>query len=134
MLRLLVPCLLAFVVLTGCSGSGGTAIEPYKGYPEFETFDSDAMMMVGPPASAGDWAEVKKGASHPTFIQEAEAIANSQVPAGIANGKALKDDLSAKLNHLIEVAQKQKAADVEAAYQEFLVAWSKLAEAVSAAR
>jgi hypothetical protein len=92
------------------------------------------MMMVGPPASAGDWAEVKKGASHPTFVREAEAIANSQVPSEVANGETLKEDLAAKLNHLIEVAQNQGVPEVQPAYEEFLVAWTKLAEAVSAAR
>jgi len=90
-------------------------------------------MMVGPPATANDWAGVKKGATSPSFVSQAERIINSTVPPGIAHGAELKNDVDTHLKELMEIAKTGKGPDVEAAYKDFKSAWDKLAGAVDAA-
>jgi len=121
------------VMAAGCFGSSGTAVDPFEGYPAVQAFSNDPLMMVGPPASQGNWAEVKRGAAHPQFIKGAEEFNAAPVPSGLRDGEAMKSDVSAKLNALIEAAKSKKNEEVETAYKEFKAAWDKLAGAVSAA-
>lgn len=128
----------SFVALTllcalGCGGRAGKAPDLFSGYPEVRAFAEDALMMVGPPATANDWAGVKKGAASPSFVSQAENIMNSTVPSGITNGAELKNDVDTYLKKLMEIAKTGKDSDVEAAYKDFKSAWDKLAGAVDAA-
>ena len=121
--------LLAVLIAGGCS-SGTSSPMNNEEFTAVRELSGDTLMMVGPDASMGRWAVVKKAASSKEFADKVAKFESATVPASIPDGAALKEKTVKALQNFIAAAKASDNASLEAAWKELHAAIGNLNAAV----
>jgi hypothetical protein len=126
-LLLLIASILALAPLSGCGSSGPPTSVASDQFPALQELSMDTLMMIGPDASMGRWAVVKKVAASPAFEEKVGHFEKAEIPSQISNGPALKERTVKALQSLITASRTGgDNATIEGAWKEIQAAIAEL--------
>lgn len=118
---------LAVLIAGGCSSGASTKSVNSDEFPALRELSMDTLMMIGPDASMGKWAVVRKGAASKEFGEKVGHFESATLPSGIADGAALKEKTVKALQALITAARTNgDNATMEAAWKDVQTAVGNL--------
>ena len=97
--------LLAVLMAGGCSSSAPPTSVASDEFPALRDLSTDTIMMVGPDASMGNWAAVRKAAGSKVFAEKVAKFESATIPTSIPDGAALKEKTVKALQNFITVAK-----------------------------
>ena len=123
------------VALSAAAGCGPKVVTPpettHGGWTALQEFSMDTLMIVGPDATQGRWAAVRKGAGSDAFKKGVEKLGSAELPTNLSSHKALKDETVANLRNLVAAAKTAGGnQELQAAWEAAKVSLDKLTAAI----
>lgn len=122
-----VAVVLAALIAGGCTGGASTKSVNSDEFPALRELSMDTLMMIGPDASMGKWAAVRKGAASKEFAEKVGHFESATLPTSVPDGASLKEKTVKALQGLITAARTNgDNATMEGAWKEVQAAVARL--------